>query len=279
MDDQHEDFDEQEVRDLLAALGRTITPDARSDVDPDAGTDAEAPAPEPIPADVARRLDDLLSELVTERSRGTTAPVVPLRRRSGWLAAAGIAAAVVLATVLLPAVLDPDPTPAPTADNGSATEESASERKASEETASEERPADDVGSEGAGAAAVVGDVELSGPLVDDGTAAYPEEQAAQDAAPRRGAPHLQSDLQPHLGRETLARDVVDLLAALPTQLPASTRNCTWDGAGDAYDVTLDGRRGLAVVTGDPGTERVVRLLACTAVDEPVEVATATVPPH
>lgn len=269
--EEHEPFetdtaDEQDVRELLAALGRTTShPDT-------VRTDSEA-----LPEDVAQRLDDLLGELTAERSRTAAAPVVPLRRnsrRQGWLAAAGIAAAVVLTTVVLPAVLSNDP--APTADTVATPDRSSG---GEESTAS-------------------GPVELSGPLVEE-TWGYTSTPGARGGQPVPGTPTLRSD--------TLADDVTDLLTVLPTRptvapgsaealtsgpqngdpsddqadsIPLTGRlsaTCTWDGPGRAYDVTLDDQRALAVVTGRPDSERVVRLLLCVPGEDPVTIATAHVP--
>ena len=221
--------DEQEVRDLLAALGRT----------------PDTPA-EPLPDDVAARLDDLLGDLVAARAAAPVVPLASRRSRSrGWLAAAGIAASVVLATVILPAMLGSDP--APTAETASTAESAV--------------------------------VELP------------------SRAPLTGAPVLHT--------ATLEADVVDLLDSLPSPLPHTTaqRNgataaddqppaeeldavpysdnaadtCTWDGPGTAYDVTLDDRRALAVVTLRGDGDHHVRLLVCAPDSGPVEVATVQVP--
>lgn len=274
MEEKPDGFDEQEVRDLLAALGRTTTSQG--------GSVSDTHDAEPLPADVARRLDDLLDELVAERSREAT--VTPLRdtRRTGpvrgWLAAAGVAAAVVLATVVLPALLDPEPTTAPTADSSTVHDNTVETHTPDSDATTEEFS----NLESGAAASVIEDVEISGPLVDEGLGAYPEQLSDQfsgritDGAPLTAAPGG-PQLHPQLHHETLAQDVVDLLADLPTRT-ATTHACAWDGAGEAYDVTLDGRRGLAVVTGSDDGERVVRLLACSAHEGPVEMATATVPP-
>lgn len=279
--------DHDEVRELLAALGR----------DRDAG--------EPLPDDVARRLDDVLAGLVAERETAASetsasetsasaartasgADVVRLPRRRGWLAAAGIAAATVLATVALPQLTG----------NTGDTGVTAADRA----TTSEAPP----------------EVELSGPLLTadeatrSGAAAQSDDRdqrrvesgkQSRPTAPYAGIPSQRpADDVPRLTRDRLADDVVALLGDLDDRSPlpaadhpptdsdmnaddqlmstsaADAGACAWSGRGTAYAVNLDDRRALAVVTDRADSARVVRLLVCHPSGESVEVATAVVPP-